>query len=407
MTKRARNARAEVRAGGSDPVGPAPYTAFPRTPPGMVLLVVLLLLLALSSLAAGMLWLASTQSMTSAMRAQHLRLRLRTEAAALDAFDGWQTPRPRHPLGETWVLRDDTAPTGGATVLADRLTPTLTLLRVTSVRRVPGGPAAVMRLGLLVRTVEPDELLPAFPAALTAGNATLDGGAIVDASAPRSPPDGWFAADCSDDGVAALDSLYGGELPGIATPRADGVQRDETSHLRGQPPVFVAPGLTEPRQTRLGPIPWSMVPEIADLTVGGTLQPEPAQTRERCIVERPDNWGQPGGVGPCSLHAPLIYAPHGIVMAGGVGQGILVVQGDATLRDGARFYGAVIASGDLLVSDSARLSGAARAGTATIRGATVRYRVCPLWRAALQARALRRAFRPEGRWWLPDYPRAP
>lgn len=372
----------------------------------MVLLVVLLLLLALSSLAAGMLWLASNQSTTSAMRARHLRLRLETETAALDAFAGWQTPRPRHPVGGTWVLQDGGAATG-PTVLADRLTPTLTLLRVTNVRRVGGEPAAVMRLGLLVRTVQPEELLRTFPAALSAAGATLDAGATVDADNPGSPPDGWFATDCPDDGVAALDSLFGGGLPGIATPRADDVHLDGASRLLGRPPLFVAPGLTQPRQTRLGPIPWSMIPRIADLTVGGSVHPAPAQTQDRCDADRPDNWGQPGGTGPCSLYAPLIYAPDGIVMAGGVGQGILVVQGDVILRDGARFYGAIFASGNLLVSDSARVSGAARANTATIRGATIRYRVCPLWRAALGARALRRAFRPEGRWWLPDYPRAP
>ncbi len=372
----------------------------------MALLITVMLLLALSSLAAGMLWIAAAQNAAASITARHARFRLDMEAAALDAFARWQTPRPRHPVGETWAVDAGTT-AESATVLADRLTPTLTLLRVTHIRRTPEGLAAVMRVGLLVRTVQPEELLESFPAALTAGAANLGDGALIDATDPALAPDGWYTVDCPDAGAAALDSLYGGQLPGAAVPDSASVRRDGSSRIRGWPPVLARPGLVPPEQARLGPIPWAAIPDIADLTVRGTVHPAAREVEGRCAVGRPDNWGAPGGVGPCSRYAPVIYAPSGLVVSGGAGQGILVVRGDVKFENGARFYGPVFASGELLVNDSARIVGAARAGTATIRNATIQYRVCPLWRAWSDAPALRRAFRPQGRWWLPDYVRAP
>lgn len=374
---------------------------------GMALLVVVLLLLALSSLSAGMLWIASTQNATASARARQARLRLEAEAAALDAFARWQTPQPRHPIGETWTVRDDASGAIRTGIRADRLTATLTLLRITHTRPAPGGLAAIARVGLLVRTIQPEELLLSFPGALTVDTATLGDGARVDADAPGAPPDGWFSTDCPEEAVAALDSLYGGVLPGVVAPSVDAIRQDPSSRVLGRPPVFVRPGVTSPEQARLGPVPWNLIPEIADLTAGESAHPAPAQAQGLCAAEHPDNWGQPGGVGPCSLHAPLLYAPHGVVVAGGTGHGILVVDGDVTLQDSARFYGAVFASGHLLLRDGARIIGAARARSATIQGAAVQYRVCTLWRAVLGAPALRRAFRPTGRWWLPDYASAP
>jgi hypothetical protein len=374
---------------------------------GMVLLVVLLLLLALSSLSAGMLWVAATQNATTAARARHSRLRIEAEASALDAFARWRTPRPRHAVGETWPLLTTDSGEGGATlVTADRVTTTLTLLRVARTQAEPGGLMALARVGLLVRTVQPEEILRMFAAALTADTATLRPGAVVDADTPEAPPDGWLSTDCSVEALAAFDSLYDGAVAAIATPHPDAVALDETAILRGHPALLAAPTPASPEQVGLGPIPWNLVPEIADLTVGGSVRPEPAGIDE-CAVEAPANWGEPAGTGPCSSHAPVVYAPHGLVITGGTGQGLLVVDGDITLEDGARFYGAVLASGHLLLRDSARIVGAARARAAVIQDATLQYRVCTLWRSVVAAPALRRAFRPSGRWWLPDYPHAP
>lgn len=376
-------------------------TCHPR-PCGTALLVVLLLLLALSSLSAGMLWVAGAQNANTAARARHARLRLEAEATALDVFAGWRTPAPRHSVGETWTVLADSGEAGVA-VTADRLTTTLTLLRVARTAIEPGGFTALIRVGLLVRTVQPDEFLAMFPAALVVDTATLGAGATVDADSPEAPPDDWLSTDCPAEALAAFDSQYGGAVAAIATPNADAVEQEETAILRGQPALLPAPA---PEPVGLGPIPWNLVPRIADVTVGGSVHPEPVGTDE-CVVEAPTNWGEPGGSGPCSSHAPVIYAPQGLVITGGVGQGFLVADGDIIMEGGARFYGAVLASGKLLLRDNALIAGAARARSVAIQEASLQYRVCTLWRAALGAPAFRHPFRPAGRWWLPDYPHAP
>jgi len=54
---------------------------------------------------------------------------------------------------------------------------------------------------------------------------------------------------------------------------------------------------------------------------------------------------------------PLIGSDADLVVGGGVGQGVLVVDGDVEVRGGARLYGLVIATGALRVVDGATFEG--------------------------------------------------
>ncbi|HKJ93779.1 MAG TPA: hypothetical protein VJ957_11490 [Longimicrobiales bacterium] len=353
----------------------------------MTLLIALFLLLALSALAAGMLWIAGAQGLITAAGTRHVRLRLAAEAAAMDAFAAWRTPRPGHAVGDAWTVRETGSPEHGTVVWADRLTPTLTLLRATATGAEPGGLTAVARVGLLIRTIQPEELLRAFPGALAARSANLGADAAVDADSADAPPDGWFAADCPPQADRALDSIFGGAVPGVVVPTVANLRQAPSARVRGQPPSLEEPALATGRAA-LGPLAWDLIPGIADGTMAGPPDSIPAPAGEPAGA--PGQWR-------------LLYAPHGVVMDGTTGQGVLVAGGDVTLRHGARFFGVVVTSGSLIMRDSARLVGAVRATSADIAGATVRYRACALWRAVAGAEALRRPFRPAGRWWLPDF----
>ena len=48
-------------------------------------------------------------------------------------------------------------------------------------------------------------------------------------------------------------------------------------------------------------------------------------------------------------------------MAGGLGQGLLLVDGDLTLGRGSRYYGMVVVTGALRIEDGAVLMGSAQA----------------------------------------------
>jgi hypothetical protein len=70
-------------------------------------------------------------------------------------------------------------------------------------------------------------------------------------------------------------------------------------------------------------------------------------------------------------------------MEGGVGQGLLVVDGGLTLTAGARFYGIALVRGTLRVEDGGRFQGMAVAvgGAYVAGGAIVRGSACRAVRA--------------------------
>ncbi|MHB1193349.1 MAG: hypothetical protein ACYC6F_09905 [Longimicrobiales bacterium] len=90
--------------------------------------------------------------------------------------------------------------------------------------------------------------------------------------------------------------------------------------------------------------------------------PRPAVVDGACDASDPANLGDPGGERvPCGAHLPARFRDGNVEMVGGTGQGLLVVRGDAVLS-GTRYEGLVLVGGSLTLRDGARLLGAARAG---------------------------------------------
>jgi hypothetical protein len=118
----------------------------------------------------------------------------------------------------------------------------------------------------------------------------------------------------------------------------------------------------------------------------------PVYSGGECAPEVSTNWGDPSRTGACAAHLPIIHSAGDLVVGGGVGQGVLLVDGDLTLSGGFDFVGAVLVRGTLAIEGAGTtLTGGVRAGS--FRGvagdssrASMKWSTCAL-RAALTSGA--------------------
>ncbi len=193
------------------------------------------------------------------------------------------------------------------------------LLLVASEARA--GPATRRVARVVMLDIRDPDLLATVIADTTA---ELGGGEGIDGM-DRSPP-GWECAP-----------------PGAAMPR---VASADTSVI-----------------LRFAQFGWDELARTALIRVTGSVTgPTPRWSAEECDITDSNNWGEPtrsvGGF--CMSYYPLIYAPGDLVIDGGRGQGLLLVDGDLTLRGGFEFFGVVLVRGALRGdAGGARLTGVA------------------------------------------------
>jgi hypothetical protein len=265
-----------------------------------------------------------------------------------------------------------------------RLGPGLFLLRVTGELRDAGDSLRSRhRLGLLVRL---PQLRLGDSAALSARGAVRIRD-LARVSGVDAVPPGW-AGLCPDSevqdatGVAlgpggALDtSLCSGCVLGTPPSRSVGSVRAGEAGLVGS--ALATLGLS------------------ADTMVSGTVPViGPVVAGASCLTGDGLNWGDPEHAGnPCFSHFPVIAAGPGSLLSDGVGQGLLVSQGDLVLAGSFRYYGVVLVSGSLVLKDQARVTGAVLAGGATEDSAVVEGGAQVTWSGCAVRRALARAGRP-------------
>ncbi len=168
------------------------------------------------------------------------------------------------------------------------------------------------RVGLLVRLVLPE--LPGFPP--LPAPAPVAGGprSELDRSAPRSV------------GGAPCDESRG--------PRA----HEEEAAWDGDRPDLWRAALSHWEAIANKPLPPRRYVGLRPSSSGGA-----------CLASDPRNWGAPlDRRSSCADYLPVIYSPGDLEVAGGAGQGVLVVVGDLTVRSGFSFYGVVIVRGRLV-----------------------------------------------------------
>ena len=99
---------------------------------------------------------------------------------------------------------------------------------------------------------------------------------------------------------------------------------------------------------RFGHLDWEQLVEVASTRTSQRVTgAAPRSTDEECDTTDSNNWGEPTrwNSGVCMSYYPVIHAPGDLIVDGGRGQGLLLVDGDLTLQGGFEFVGAVLVRG--------------------------------------------------------------
>ena len=157
----------------------------------------------------------------------------------------------------------------------------------------------------------------------------------------------------------------------------------------GRPSVQVSPqARSVETYEEFGQVDRSFLSKLATpIAQGSVLSPAPrVDVRGECDALDPGNFGDPlrvlGADSPCKSFFTLGYVDGDLRLVGGAGQGMLLVDGDLTLKTGARFEGVVIARGSVRLESGARLMGIVLADNVSLEGGSiVQYSSCAVDRA--------------------------
>lgn len=303
-------------------------------------------LVVVGALAMGTLFAAGRELRSGTEAILQTRASMAAELGLEQTIAAWRTEWNAIARGYSRVSQLATSEGASVSVRLTRLADELYL--VTSEARA--GPAKRQ----VARVVMLDLRDPRLFAAVTADTTVeLDGGEELDGT-DRSPP-GW---ECAPPGAA---------IPPVASA--------DTSEIR-----------------RFAQFGWDELARAALIRVTASLTgPAPRWSAEECDIADPNNWGEPTRLvgGPCMSYYPLIHAPGNLVIDGGRGQGLLLVDGDLTLRGGFEFFGVVLVRGALRGdAGGARLTGvvaiAAQGSTpSSLDGLSVAFSRCAARKALL------------------------
>ncbi len=308
--------------------------------------------------------------------------------------DSYDDLAPGRSAGFAGSLPGGTGSFAGTVLRLDRR---LFLIRSTG---QDAGGSARRSLASLVRLAPPPL---AFGAALSVSGPLEVGGASLVEGRDQGPA-GW---DCPPAGLA---------MPAVAIPDAAELSVSgcaDASCLHGEPAVRLVPGLGDSAARAADAAAWEALAARATKVYGAedgpVTGPGPSGTATTCDTSVRDNWGEaamPPAVAGCSHYYPIIVARGNLSVAGGSGQGILLVAGDLQVDGGFAFYGPVVVRGHLTVrGGGGRFLGGVKASSATLLpsgagSAEVAFSGCALSNALL-SRAL--AIPPTSRGWAQLY----
>jgi hypothetical protein len=316
-----------------------------------------------------------------------------TEQGLVDVMGNWpSTLFGALPVwGDTTFTRDY-ADIGSVTTRITRMTNFLYFVDAdgTVTRGGPLRSGASRRIGVTVRLTAAAITPPA--ALVTRGPTDLRGTAEVHGE--DEVPTGW--------GGVCTGPLV--DKPGIISDDASQVATRGQAEITGSPAVTEDPSIADSTFNQFGELTWDDLTDMADITLsGGTINntaPDSTAAGEcRTGQAFPGNWGNPENPGAsCFDWYPIIHITSSAnIQSGGVGQGILLVDGDLDLRGSFAFYGIVITQGQFGTQGSGnRVFGGVMAGNADfdsqslVGGSVVTNSTCAVSRAVLNSPALTR-----------------
>ena len=224
---------------------------------------------------------------------------------------------------------------------------------------------ASRRVGVTVRLAKADMAPPA--ALVTRGPTALRGSAEVHGEDEVPAPWGGVCSGSLED------------KPGILTDDASQVTTQGAAEITGVPPVAEDPYIADSTFTEFGDLTWDELTGMADIVLSGGILNNTAPDSTvagDCLAGQafPSNWGNPENPGAaCSGWFPIIHVTgNARIQSGGVGQGVLLVEGDLDLRGNFVFYGIIIVQGDMDTQGSGnRVYGGVMASNAELQSQTL------------------------------------
>jgi hypothetical protein len=164
------------------------------------------------------------------------------------------------------------------------------------------------------------------------GNATVDGNDRV--------PGGWVGCPGLEPPTA-----------GIRIPEDDDLQFiggcSGASCITGSPKIDEDPGITDETFFNYQDSEWDALRLMSTIQLPGGTYTNMGPRLDGggdCDVTHSKNWGDPLNAGqPCSDYFPIIYINGDAHLSTGVGQGLLLVNGDLEVQGNFEFYGIVVA----------------------------------------------------------------
>ncbi len=314
------------------------------------------------------------------------------DGSALTALSTW---------GSTTLV--DTSSDGIVSLTATRLAQRLFLLDATATVTQGGAMwgGATRRLGVVARlstaSIRPPAALTTQGSIKYGGSAELHGDDGIPDTSDGSQADWTTAGVC--DSASMMDK------PGILTNDTslinwNGNYSKISSTMTGDPLYTQDTTINAVSLMSFGDLNWDEMVALADKVYSTSPgKPGPVVSGGVCQKSVMDNWGDPvDPTSPCFNYFPIIYLPGGASLSGGIGQGILLVDGDLSVQGGAEFYGPVFVKGTLKTTGSGGhfwggvvAANADLSGTTTVLGnAVVTYSSCATERAILNNSALTR-----------------
>lgn len=333
---------------------------------GVALLTALVALLLLAILAAGAMHLGRGDFQRTRDEGVMRGAGNAADAGAYDFLRRWpQLPHESLPVGG--VLGPDTLQLSGATAVVRALRASPTTWWVVSDASAGDSVAHTLArrsVAVAIRLALPD--IAPNAALVVRDSLTLAGASrVVGTDTTLAAWASWCPTPAAGAPVAAV------AMPDT-TRLCDGSCGTGSANGRaaGAPPLLAdASAGGAARYLVFGSEDWGSLTRHATVVLapGSVVTPTPAVSNGVCDRARADNWGDPGGNGVCGTYAPLIWATGDVELRGGVGQGVLMVDGDLTLSAGATFTGVVIARDDLVTHGvGGTILGAALAADANV-----------------------------------------
>lgn len=178
----------------------------------------------------------------------------------------------------------------------------------------------------------------------TRGAATIGGSAQI--SGADYDPVGW--PEC---GSMPDTTLAGIRMPDTTALDFVGASCSGGACVNGAPSVHEDSTVTDSTFFEYGDLNWNdLVAAATNQVPAGTYQINPVLTPDglSCDISAVQNWGDPFTVAsPCFGYFPITYVPGNLSVNSGVGQGILLVEGDLNVSGGFDFFGITIVKGRL------------------------------------------------------------